>query len=498
MLTIQNFNSSFLELKTSEESLIQTISDYFTFEIPSAQFHPAVRSHHWDGKIRLLQKGKYLYSGLKERLIYFLKQNNYSFQDKTLNNISEVLEEKQLREFIETIPLPLTLRDYQLNSVLRLLQEQRGLLVSPTASGKSLIFFLLIVCLFTFFKFKRIVLAVPTISLVQQMFKDFLDYSQKSSKLQSFFEKNTSLLYSETKKQFSSSSRLIIGTFASLSNLEEEFFSSAEAVLGDECHLLSKNYGKKIFEQSIHSLFRVGCTGTLQDTVLDKWVLEGLFGKPFQLIKTHELIKNQQATPVKVFPLVLHYSPKFIKKISSLDYQEEYETLVSLPKRIEKISSFALELPQNTLILFTRISQQGDLLFSELSKQAKEKNKELIFITGNTEIEEREKAREKAESQSNLILICSYGVFAQGINIKNIHNIIFASPYKTKIKILQSIGRGLRLHESKKTCFIYDFVDDCRMKDHQNYFFKHFLQRLEIYEKEQFEVDIIHDDELVE
>lgn len=496
MIILQSVNASFLEIISSNESTINHISDYFTFESPTAKFHPAYRKKHWDGKIRLLQKGKYLYSGLKERLVYFLKKHHYPFSDQTeKEHLTLPLEE--ISTFIDSLPLPFNPRDYQKNSVLRLLKTKRGLLVSPTSSGKSLILFLLIVSLLKFLKPKRIVLAVPTISLVEQMFKDFLEYSKNSEKLQSFFQRNTALLYGDTKPHFNAASRLIIGTFPSLALLGGEFFQNVDVVFGDECHLLSKQYGKLIFEGSTNATFKMGCTGTLQDTQLDKWVLEGLFGKPFQLIKTHELIENEQATPVKVIPFILKYSPSFRKVISLLEYQQEYESLMTIPKRTDKIASFVSELSQNTLILFTRIEKHGDLLLKSLQQHSEQSGKEIIYITGNTSVEEREEARQKAEQQNNLILLCSYGVFAQGINIKNIHHIVFASPYKSKIKVLQSIGRGLRLHESKKICFIYDFVDDCRIKGHTNFVFSHFLQRLKLYEEERFEIDIIEDDDLI-
>lgn len=485
-LQINSINAAFLSLQTDDLGVLRHISDHFSFYVPTAKYHPAFKSGKWDGKIRLLQKGKFIYSGLKSKLIDFLTTNQYSYQDNTHKNI---LISKQLtHELLTKITLPFPIRDYQQRSVTTLLEQGSGLLISPTSSGKSLILFLILVILLKLVKPKKIIIGVPTISLVQQLASDFISYCT-TEKMLSFFNNNVHLLYGGQEKDYSK--RIMIGTFASLSNLSEDFFHDADVVIGDECHLLSKTHGKHIFENSTNAIFRMGCTGTLQESILDKLVLEGLFGKPIQYIKTVELIENKQATPLKINPIVFNYSTDICKQIIKMDYPSEYDFLMTFPERLKIIANFISSLSNNTLVLFTKIEKHGDLLYKALTHSLKEK--ELIYITGKTDIDIREESRKKAEDQNNLVLLCSYGVFSQGVNIKNLHNIVFASPYKAKIKILQSIGRGLRLHDSKSICQVFDFVDDCRVKGKSaNFLFDHFMKRYELYIQEGFDVDITH------
>lgn len=494
MLIIETINASFISLTTEDLGLLKHISEFFTFDVPSAKFHKAYKTGHWDGKIRLLVKNRFLYSGLKNKLIEFLKQNNYPFNDSTITRYSLVSKER-IEELLETYPLPFPLRDYQKSSIISLCERASGLLISPTSSGKSVILFLLLVILLKEFKPKRVIIAVPTISLVHQLFKDFISYCT-SEKMKTYFETHVHLLHGGMEKF--STKPITIGTFASFGTLPEEFFNTVDLVFGDECHLLSKQYGKHIFENCINSIFRMGCTGTLQESVLDKLVLEGLFGEPFQLIKTYELIDNKQATPVKVFPLVIKYSQEVCSFVQNLTYMDEYEYIITHPQRLSILVDLIQTLKENTLILFTRIATHGDIIHSALQEQLKGSGKEIFYITGNTELELRENSRATTESNNNIILLCSYGVFAQGINIKNLHNIVLASSYKSKVKILQSIGRGLRLHSNKQVCSVFDLVDDCRIKTkngsvkHTNYLFTHFMERYKLYQQEQFETSIIH------
>lgn len=469
------------------------IYDFFTFDVPSARFCKSFKSGRWNGKIHLLKKQRYLYIGLKTKLISFLQTNNYIYTDCT-TSLSKVNSDKEtISNILDTIKLPFELYDYQRQTILQLLTTDYGLLISPTSSGKTVIIFLIVALLLKLIKPKSIVIAVPTISLVQQTASDFISYCTTDKSL-TYFNNNVHLLYGGCDKE--TTKPIIIGTYASLALLPVEFFNSVDVIIGDECHLLSKQYGQYIFENCNNTSFKMGCTGTLQDTVIDKMVLEGLFGAPFQFINTSQLIENKQVSQLTINPIILKYSSEFCNDIKTKTYMEEYDKIISSIDRLNILIDIIMSFNNNTLILFTKISKHGDIILNELKNRIIGTNKEIHYITGTTDIEIREASRLVAEKKNNLILLCSYGVFSQGISIKNLHNVILASPYKSKIKILQSIGRGLRLHDSKKVCNIYDIVDDCRIRNKKNdvtyinYLFTHFLERLKLYHQESFSINM--------
>ena len=482
MLIIRQENASFIRLDNTPLDVLNHIKDEFSFIIPQFQFKRKWGNNkNWNGKVVLLKRNKYLYSGLLETLMYFLKKNNYSFK----LDISEPVEQlttKNITDQLQKLPLNIQPHDYQLHSVTELLLRQRLLLVSPTASGKSYILFLALVLALKFKLATKILIVVPTISLVLQLQKDFLSYCG-SEKLLDFFSKHIHCIYQGQERH--NKHKITISTYQSLIQCEPEFFTPFDLVIADEVHLMSKSSGQQILENSTSAKLRWGLTGTLQDTQLDLLVLTGLFGKPLQLVKTKELIDKGFISNLKINNIILRYDTLECKKIQGLSFQKEYEYIISHKERQSIVNNFVSQLVGNSLVLFTRIELQGEQLYENI--KSLNPNKHVVFLTGRNSAEERENARQLAETHNNVILICSYGIFSTGISINNLHNIIFASPYKAKIKVLQSIGRGLRKHQHKLICTVYDFVDDARFGQKLNYFFTHFLERLSIYGTEGFD-----------
>lgn len=353
-------------------------------------------------------------------------------------------------------------------------------------SGKSLIIFLCIVFLIKNNLAKRILITVPTISLVSQLYGDFLRYCSYP-RIKQFFESKVHLLYGGQEKF--SNKPITISTFQSVINLPKEFLENQDAVFSDEVHLMSKASGQFIYENAINTSYRMGFTGTLQECLLDTLVLEGLIGAPFQIVTTSQLIERGQVSNLKIYNMILTYSKPLAKFISLLDYQDEYKLIVTNPTRMDIITDFISTLEKNTLVLFTRIETHGDVLAEELRK--KNPGKQIIYLTGKNKSDEREASRITAEKDDNVIIVASYGIFATGVSINNLHNVILASPYRSKIKVLQSIGRGLRLHSDKIICSIYDFVDSAKYNNKNNYFLDHFFSRYELYQKENFKTEFI-------
>ena len=116
----------------------------------------------------------------------------------------------------------------------------------------------------------------------------------------------------------------------------------------------------------------------------------------------------------------------------------------------------------------------------------------MFFVHGGVATEDRERVREITESENNAIIVASYGTFSTGINIKNLHNVIFASPSKSRIRNLQSIGRVLRKGSNNTKATLYDIADDISHKSRRNYTLNHLIERIKIYNEENFNYDIVN------
>jgi superfamily II DNA or RNA helicase len=235
--------------------------------------------------------------------------------------------------------------------------------------------------------------------------------------------------------------------------------------------------------------YRFGFTGTLDGTQTHKLVLEGLFGRSKQFVKTRELIDNNVLANFRIKALVLKYTDSERKQVSKMKYQDEIDFIVGNTRRNKFIKSLAISLKGNTLLLFQYVDKHGRILYDEINKVV-QSNRKVFFVYGGTNAETREQIRAITEEEANAIIIASYGTFSTGINIRNLHNIIFASPTKSRIRNLQSIGRGLRKGQSKDKATLYDIADDIRNKSKVNYTLKHFAERIKIYNEEEFEYKI--------
>jgi superfamily II DNA or RNA helicase len=165
-------------------------------------------------------------------------------------------------------------------------------------------------------------------------------------------------------------------------------------------------------------------------------------------------------------------------------YQEEIDYIISHERRNKVAEKLCASLKGNTLVLFSQVQKHGLPFFESIQKTCTDKK--CYFISGMTDAEDREQIRKIVDKSENSILVASYGTCSTGINIKNIHNIVFLHPSKSVVRVLQSIGRGLRMSETKDRVMVFDLVDDLRHKKYRNHAFNHFLERIKIYDGEQF------------
>ena len=478
-VVISKANEVFLRVK-ADPHIEYELRDHFTFQVESAKFMPQYRNRNWNGEIHLFDlRSKRIYVGLLDRIIAFCKRHDYTykFQDNEYYGVPFELNDgisyEGVKDYMRSI-CSHSPRQYQVDGVFDALRHNRKLLISPTASGKSLMIYSLV--RYYVDKRQKILLVVPTTSLVEQMYKDFQDYGWDS-------ESYCHRIYSGKEK--TNEFPVTITTWQSVYKLDRTFFEDYNVVIGDEAHLFKSKSLISIMTKLHHAKYRFGFTGTLDGTQTHKWVLEGLFGPSYKVTKTEELMKQGHLSQLDIQCLVLKHSPQKFET-----YNDEIEYLISHEQRNKFITNLALDLKGNTLILYSRVQAHGSVLYSMINTNKSDKRK-VFFVHGGVDAEEREQIREITEREVNAIIVASYGTFSTGINIKNLHNIVFASPSKSRIRNLQSIGRVLRKGTNKAKAILYDISDDCSVKSRKNYTLNHLIERIKIYNEENFNYDII-------
>ena len=478
-MKISKVNEVYLELEVNED-VSRELSDYFTFEVPGAKFMPQYRNRMWDGKIRLFSpRNGRIYVGLLPYVKEYCSKKSIEYIiEKGVENDRNVLRES-VRDFAESLRpksrgKPIQFRDYQIDAIWHAIQSNRCLLLSPTASGKSLIIYTL-VRYYNLMNLKTLIL-VPTTSLVEQMYSDFIDYGWE--------DKYIHRVYAGMDK--GSKKPVVISTWQSIYKLHRPYFAQYGCIIGDEAHLFKAKSLTDIMAKSGEVRYRFGLTGTLDGTQTHRLVLEGLFGQVKKIISTKELIDRGTLAELEIDCIVLKHTEEEAKRVRYYTYAEEINYLVSHPKRNKFIEKLCKSIKGNTLLLFQLVEKHGILLYNEI----KTLDRKVFFVYGGTTTETREKIRAITEKETNAIIVASYGTFSTGINIRAINNIVFASPSKSRIRVLQSIGRGLRQSDDKSRVKLFDVSDNITYKSRPNFTYRHFLQRLNIYKEEQFKYEI--------
>ena len=255
-------------------------------------------------------------------------------------------------------------------------------------------------------------------------------------------------------------------------------------MLGDEAHQFKAKSLTTIMSGCYNASYRIGTTGTLDGTQTHRLVLEGLFGPVYRATSTAELIEKKHLAEFKIKCLVLKYPELVCKQARDWNYNTEMDYIVQNKARNDFIKNLALSLKGNSLILFQFVEKHGKTLYELIKEKAKKR--QVFFVFGGTDTEAREAIRAITEKQKDAIIVASYGTFSTGINIRNLHNIVFASPSKSRVRNLQSIGRGLRVGENKEVATLFDIADDFRVGKFTNYTLKHFIERMKIYDDEKF------------
>jgi superfamily II DNA or RNA helicase len=493
-ITVKVKDNAFIYIDCDDKGILHELAEYFTFFVPNYKFTPQFRNKMWDGKIRLLNmRNQSIYSGLFgyvkafciERdieLISILREPPSKYNLPGMDYNDDI-------SWINHIPLPFKPKDYQLEAIQHGLRTRSGLLVSPTASGKSLIIYLLM-RYFLASNEDKVLIIVPTTSLVKQMTGDFMEYSKNDEKFYTY-EYCHEIMAGLDKGH--KTKRVYISTWQSIYKLQKGYFQQFGMVIGDEAHNFKAKSLTSILTKCTEARYRFGLTGTLDGTQTHKLVLEGLFGPHKNITTSKALIDRGDLANISIDIVLLKHNDEQCKHVSGMKYQDEVNYIVTSQKRNNFIKNLAIDQKGNTLVLFQFVEKHGEPLFRLISDAA-DKDRKVFYVSGKTPADTREEIRAITETEKDAILVCSYGTFSTGINIVNLHNIIFASPSKSQIRVLQSIGRGLR--KSNQDTVLYDIADDLHWKSNKNYTLNHSAERIKIYSKERFKFKI-HEVKLV-
>ena len=481
-IVIKNVNEVYVRVQCSE-GVGYELREHFTFHVPGYQFTPQYKARLWDGKIRLFDtRTKQVYRGLVPEIAKFCEEREYEWEYEN-EDYDEEFSLQEAKEFVEEIKPKHAPRDYQLDAFVHAIRTRRSLLLSPTASGKSLIIYLL--ARFLQHKgLKKGLIIVPTVSLVEQLTSDFKDYSETNGWNVS---DNIHKIYQGQDKN--SDKFLTISTWQSIYQMPPLLFAQFDFVIGDEAHQFKAKSLIDIMTGLINAKYRIGTTGTLDGTKTHKLVLEGLFGTVRKVITTKELMDAKHLAEFQIKCLLLRHPEAVCQASKNFTYQQEIEYLVLNESRNRTISNLAVSLNGNTLVLYQYVDKHGRILLDLIKRKVAEGRK-VFFVSGDTDVGIREDIRKIVEQETDAIIVASFGTFSTGINIRNLHNIIFASPSKSRIRNLQSIGRGLRKSDTKESAVLFDIADDMRYKKRENYTLKHFAERIRMYGDEKFKFKI--------
>lgn len=478
---LQHINSSYIRV-VAEASTIMELSETLTFFADNYKFAPAYRHKAWDGKIRLLNSlTAVCYAGLAQRIQKFCKARGYtfSFDDELLydnvsvNEVNQHLDSLNLPEWLDT-------REYQVEAIVKCLRSRRRTLVSPTSSGKSL----MIYAISTWYKQKTLII-VPTTGLVQQFAADIRAYG---------FLGAIDTSVDGLSKDNNIPADIVITTWQALDNgkkkLPKEWFKQFKVVFGDEAHGCKATTLIKILTAMEDTPYRFGTTGTLDDVSLNRATIEGLFGPVYQSISTRELIDQGYAADIHIKCIVITYPESVRKefhkgiknpvtgKYKKRTYAEEIDFIVNNEARNRFIKNLTLSLKGNKLVFF-KLQSHGAILYSMLKDKT-----DVVYVDGT--VKDRETIRQRIEQGDNITLLASLGTTSTGVSINNLIHMVSTHPMKAMIKLLQSIGRMLRLHEDKTHSTMYDIVDDLSWGGRKNYTLQHFEERAKIYDTQQF------------
>lgn len=492
-------NEVYVRVICSNRGIEEELYDFFSFKNPGVEYDRRVRAGKWDGYTRLYSKQtKKLYAGLVSVLMQFAKQCGYKIDvDRACLEFNKC-DRKELEQFvndefdIHSGGNKIEPYEYQFEAIHTAIKFNRATLLAATSAGKSLIIYTLARYyeLLEDIEDKRILICVPTTGLVEQLYADFADYS-KNTKRDWIVDHHCQKVSGDYTKLLNR--KIVISTWQSIYKNDKAYFDQFGAVMIDETHGAKAESLRGILGRMENVKYRIGLTGTLDDVVSNKMIITGLLGPVKRIVKTHELQEAGRATNVAINMIMLQHRQTTRKLLQETKaqlgkgkvYEAEIQTLMHCEERNEFIMKMVNKLPGNTLVLFDRVDDHGKKLYE---RHLAEKREKVFLIAGEVNPSEREKIRNMVEGIDGATIWASAQTMSTGVSIKNLHNLVFISSSKSKIRILQSVGRLLRLHDSKSLAHVIDLTDDLSFEGKTNYAVGHAQQRAIYYMKEKWQV----------
>lgn len=477
-----------------DESVFYELRDFFSFEADGYKFNPRYKYGNWDGRIRLLDYNRLLPYGLVGQIKKFCSNMSYSVwidpkifetEDLTREDFDAWLSKQEIYSGNAKIEP----HWYQKDAVYEGLVNRRRILNLPTSAGKSLIQALLARYYLENYEGK-ILIIVPTTALTTQMANDFVDYRLFSH---SMIKKIGGGADKADKSK--NDAPIIVGTWQTVVKQPKEWFSQFGMMMNDECHLATGKSISSIISGLNNCMFKFGLSGSLRDGKANVMQYVGMFGEIFRPVSTSKLMEDGQVTELKINSIFLRYPDEFATKLKGKTYQEEVKIITGLKRRTKWIAQLSVKLAkkdENAFVMFKHVTH-GKEIFEAIKELGYEK---VYYVSGEVDTETRNAFKVMAENGKGIIIVASYGVFSTGISVKNLHHVIFAHGVKSKIIILQTVGRVLRKHGSKAVATVWDLIDDAGVKPkslntkkkyiHLNYLLKHGIDRIQRYADEKF------------
>ena len=482
-------NGKLLTLRDASEIEIEQLKITLTKRIESWRWDPRVKKGWWDGKISYFHRDMYVPAGLWQVVRDMCKE--YKFE-LTINGLNEKFYKLNFDDFQAWVNVKfedhkLDPRPYQIQTAYNIIVNKCCLAELATSAGKSLILFIVLAYLLEFEQTEKVLMIVPNVSLVVQATEDFYEYNRGS------FDMNLEIQQIYGGSKLRKSSNVVIGTYQSLVKKKKEYFDVFTTVMIDETHKAKAHSIKSILEKCTEADRIFGVSGTIpKPDTLDRLTLMAYTGPVIQKVMADQLIREGYISPVEVKILEMNYAPdsvresfKFLTRTEEdrkrlLSLEQNYTTQDTL--RTNFITDTILKIGKNQLVLFYRVDY-GKLLHDTLRNKS---TRRVFYIDGSTDKDLREEYKAQMEEGEGKILVASFGTFSTGINVKNLHYVSLTESFKSDVIIRQSIGRGLRKHETKDKLTILDFVDDFRFENFENYLYRHSKKRREIYDEQKF------------
>lgn len=474
---IRQLDSVYLQID-ADPSVAMELSDHFSFVSPAAKFSQAYRNGRWDGKTRLFSTTTHkIYAGLLDKIVDWADDSGYLVTLDPIETAERSLEdsERVSRLVYDSLKLPFVPYDHQINALTASIQNKRALILSSTSSGKSLVIYAL--CrMYQKMGIKTLVI-VPSINLVRQMKGDFEDYA-----------KNDAWSVDENVQTISEGADrtvvkpIVVSTWQAIVDEPTKWFRQFSSVVGDECHGFKAKSLQTIMKKLDRCPYRVGFTGTLDGMEIHELIVEGVFGPVFVAARAKDLIDKKISAELMIHCLVLDHG-----RLDNppLEYQDEIDYLCRSSDRNKFLEELTSRCKGNTLLLFQYVEKHGKVLYEQFKKQFG--SDRVFYVSGEVSGEERDRIRHEVESRNDAIILGSYGTFSTGVNIKRLHNVVFASPSKAKVRVIQSIGRGLRITQTKKSVKVWDISDIIRREDKKEcYSVRHLKERVNHYIAEDY------------